>query len=267
MRLFFFAAALFMAACEPGEESPVYVTQGCEGDNMLCRTPFDRYVQVGWNESSTNPGFQVANRNGCEFIKLGSQDTVGGVLIVPQRNNESGLKAFLVTPDAPFEGFIDGPFQVLPIYIGLVPIALTTAPTLDLLVYERMPPSFSTGRGAFQFGTILTVTQTNTLTFNVRGRGQIDILIVEPVYASTETWTVSLEVYGGNPPATPGGTAIGSTFDTRTYATPAAAIRWSSSNTQGLSGSAPGSPMADRLIISNAGTGASTARVYVQAWD
>jgi hypothetical protein len=234
---------------------------------MLCREPFDRFVQVGWNESSTNPGFDVANRNGCEFIGLGSQDTVGGVLIIPTINNNSGLKAFLVTREAPFIGLIEGPFQVKPIYIGFVPIALTTAPVLDLLVYERMPPCFSAQRADFQYGTTLSTTGNNTLTFNVRGRAGVEALIVDSAYPSADTWTITAQLFGQATPGTPGGTGFGDTFDTRVYATPAAAVRVCFNDQTGLS-AAPGSPRFDRLVIANGGTvGATTAKVFVRAWD
>jgi hypothetical protein len=236
---------------------------------MNCRTPFERYVQVGWLESTANTGFVVSNRTGAEFIALGSQDTVGGVLIVPSINNSTGLKAFIVTPEAPFVGFIDGPFQVLPLYtLGVIPsYAFATAPVLDLLVYERQPPFFPSQRSPLYFSKSIAAATADTINLNVRGRRQVIVTISAESYPAAGTWVVSALVGGSSSPGTPGATGLIVAYDEETYATPGAIVRASFNNTLGLDGNNPGSPMLDRLSIALDDQNADGVEVVVQAWD
>jgi hypothetical protein len=269
MRAMTLATVLLLVGCTQGDGTeyaePVHE---CEEDMGNCRTPQERYVQIGWQDATSNSGFHVANRNGCEMIALGSQDTSGGVIIVPAMNNGTGLKQIVVTPEAPFIGWIEGPFQVLPIYTGVPVITAGLLPVLDLLVYETQPPWFSNKRAPVYWSNLYTtLASAFSFVLPTRGRRLIEVSVTEAGYPSTDTWTLTATHYGVAFQGQSGVVASGATLDTRAYATPAAAFRATFNDINGLS-AVPGSPRFDRLTVANAGTGAvQAAVVVVQMWD
>lgn len=145
---------------------------------MACKAAQQRITQV-WQETNANPGVQVANPNGASYIALGSLDTVGAVQISCNRPQASGFSNFVVAAGAPFVGYIEGPFLVLPIYYNA--FSASQPLVLDMLIFEDLPPVPVGARAPL----LLSVTATGAsfatgfggLSANVRGRTRVTAAI------------------------------------------------------------------------------------------
>jgi hypothetical protein len=235
---------------------------------MTCINKPNRIVQVGWLETTANTGLLYPNENGCVYIALGSNDTVGAVIIEPQIAQESSsLRPYIVAAGAPFIGHIKGPFKVKPIFAHV--FAPTYANVLDLLIFEDFPPFAVEKRAPLLVALRAAGTTTPAISANVRGRARVTVSIRrENAVGAGDTFAISgyqiaASEYGI------GATAANIAVQTGAYAAVTANQTHEFSPTAGLpAGAYPGNDSLDFVIIQ--ATSATEAGIYaliVQAWD
>lgn len=226
----------------------------------------DRHTIIGWSEGSSPSSVLVPNRNGCGLIALGSLDTTGAVVIVPQSSNWSGMLPFVVSADAPFVGHLDGPYNVIPYLYNAASGRFSTTTTLDLLSFERIPRWFNKTRTPLIVSATQATGVAQSLVVNVRGRKRVSFSIVQGAGSGTAN-NFAINCYQ-NVPVTPGGAIAASAAVDTLALTASTGVTRQFLPDVGLSGSYPGVDIIDTLsIASSSSTWSGSYFFIVEAWD
>jgi hypothetical protein len=236
---------------------------------MGCKVPFERFVFSGWRDNTTSPSaLTVPNTNGCAMISLGSSDQVGAVLVTPSQSNQSSLIPYIVSAGAPLIGEILGPFTVTPVFLPGSTTTPTVLPTLDLLVWETLPPFSLPSRAPLFYARTFTQAEgAASFRLNVRGRKRTIIGITPGAGSGTDDLTVGGIVYGVSVAGT---TSYSAVVQNGTYSAAGAAVIghefFPTISVQG--GVYPGATVLDTITVGRSTVvSARDFTAVVQAWD